>query len=46
MNLLALARHTGLRLAEVGFLLIMFAGVWLCAAQLPRFKFGSARTIA
>jgi hypothetical protein len=46
MNLvLGFARHTGVRLAEVGFLLMLFAGVWLTAAQLPRFKFGAARTI-
>jgi hypothetical protein len=29
MNLFALAHQTGLRLAEIGFLLILFAGVWL-----------------
>ena len=45
MNLLALAHHTGVRLAEVGFLLILFAGVWLAAAQVPKFKLGTARTI-
>jgi hypothetical protein len=46
MNLvLGFARHTGVRLAEVGFLLMLFAGVWLTAAQLPQFKFGTARTI-
>jgi len=41
----SLTRHTGVRLAEVGFLLILFAGVWLVAAQLPQFKLGTARTI-
>ncbi|MDQ1421110.1 MAG: hypothetical protein QOJ52_3072 [Acidimicrobiaceae bacterium] len=45
MNLLALAQHTGQRLAEIGFLLILFAGVWLAAAQVPKLKFGRARTI-
>jgi hypothetical protein len=46
MNLLALAPRTGLRLAEVGFLLIVFAGVWLAAAQLSIFKLhNTARTI-
>jgi hypothetical protein len=45
MNLLALAHQTGLRLAEIGFLLILFAGIWLAAAQVPRFKLGTARTI-
>jgi hypothetical protein len=42
---LAFAHRTGLRLAEVGFLLVVFAGVWLAAAQIPRFKFRAARTI-
>jgi hypothetical protein len=46
MNLvLAFAQHTGVRLAEVGFLLILFAGVWLAAAQLPPLKFGTMRTV-
>jgi hypothetical protein len=42
---LALTRHTGIRLAEVGFLLVLFAGVWLAAAQVPRLRLGTARTI-
>jgi hypothetical protein len=41
----AFARHTGLRLAEVGFLLILFAGIWFAAAEVPQFKFGRARRI-
>jgi hypothetical protein len=41
----ALAHHTGVRLAEVGFLLILFAGIWLAAAQIPRFRLGTARMI-
>jgi hypothetical protein len=45
MNHLALAHQTGVRLAEIGFLLILFAGVWLAAAQVPKFKLGTARTI-
>ncbi len=46
MNLvLALTHHTGVRLAEIGFLLILIAGVWLVAAQIPAFKFARARTI-
>ena len=35
MHSLALAHHAGVRLAEIGFLLILFAGVWLAAAQVP-----------
>jgi hypothetical protein len=45
MNTLALAHHTGVRLADVGFLLILFAGVWLVASQIPALKFATARTI-
>ncbi len=37
------APHTGVIIAEVGFLLI--AGIWLAAAQVPAFRFGAARTI-
>ena len=45
MNLLAMTQRTGIRLAEIGFLLILFAGVWLVASQIPRFKIATARTI-
>jgi len=41
----SLSRHAGVRLAEVGFLLILFAGDWLVAAQIPQLKLGTARTI-
>ena len=41
----ALAHQTGRRLAEVGFLLVLFAGVWIAAAQIPRLKLATARTI-
>ncbi|MGI8556946.1 MAG: hypothetical protein ACR2ND_01340 [Solirubrobacteraceae bacterium] len=41
----ALTHQTGRRLAEVGFLLVLFAGIWLAAAQIPRLKLGTARTI-
>jgi hypothetical protein len=36
MTVLALAPQTGVRLAEIGYLLILFAGVWLSAAQVPK----------
>jgi hypothetical protein len=39
------APHTGVIIAEVGFLLILFAGIWLAAAQIPALRFGTARTI-
>jgi hypothetical protein len=44
-TMLALSRHAGIRLAEVGFLLILFAGVWLVAADVPRLALGRARRI-
>ncbi|MEA2299174.1 MAG: hypothetical protein QOF77_2110 [Solirubrobacteraceae bacterium] len=43
--ILALTHQTGRRLAEIGFLLILIAGIWLAAAQIPRLKLGRARTI-
>ena len=42
-EILAMTVHTGIRLAEVGFLLIGFAGVWLVAAQMPRLRLAKAR---
>jgi hypothetical protein len=45
MNLIAFTHHTGIRLAEIGFLLVLFAGVWLTAAHIPQLKFATARTI-
>jgi len=33
---LAITRHTGRDLAEVGFLLMVIAGVGMAAAQLPQ----------
>jgi len=45
MNLiLDFTKHTGVRLAEVGFLLILFAGVWLAVAHAAP-KLGSTRSI-
>jgi hypothetical protein len=40
-----MSRQTGVILAEVGFLLILFAGVWFVAAQIPAFKIPTERTI-
>jgi hypothetical protein len=40
-----LTRHSSQRLAEVGFLLILIAGVWLAAAQVPQLRFAHGRTI-
>jgi hypothetical protein len=40
-----ISAHTGLRLAEVGYLLFVIAGVWLAVGQVPRFNFARSRTI-
>ena len=46
MNLvLGFTHQTGVRLAKVGFLLMLIAGVWLAAAQVPVFNFATGRTI-
>ena len=39
------APHTGVIIAEVGFLLILFAGIWFVAAEIPAFKASAARRI-
>ena len=47
-ELLGLSHHTGLRLAEVGFLLVVIAGVWLAASEIPQLgalKWGKFRTV-
>ncbi len=40
-----LSDQTGVRLAEVGFLLIVFAGIWLAAAHIAWFKSSNTRSI-
>ena len=42
---LAITRHTGRDLAEVGFLLMVIAGVWLAAEQLPQPRWKVLRMI-
>jgi hypothetical protein len=42
---LALSHHTGIDLAEVGFLLVLIAGVWLVAAEIPQLNLRRTRTI-
>ena len=45
MNLLyAFTHHTGVRLAEVGFLFMAFAGIWFAAAATPNFRFAGGRS--
>ncbi|WP_037577716.1 hypothetical protein [Phaeacidiphilus oryzae] len=42
---LAMAHHTGLRLAEIAGLLLVFGGIWLAAAQFPRMRMQTGRTV-
>ena len=37
-TLLTLSRETNVRLAEVGFLLILIAGVWIAFAEIPAMR--------
>jgi hypothetical protein len=41
--IILMTHHTGRRLAELGFLLVLFAGLWFAAAELPQFTFASGR---
>ncbi len=43
--MLAFTHQAGRRLAELGFLFIVFAGVWLTAAQMTLFKMAKGRSI-
>jgi hypothetical protein len=45
MTVVALAARTGTRLAEVGFLLILIAGVWLVAAEVLGDRWQRFRTV-
>jgi len=46
MNLLLdLSEQTGIRLAEVGFLLILLAGVWLALAHVASRRLSNTRSI-
>ena len=45
MEYIAMAHQTGVRLAEIGFLLIVFSGIWFAAAQFPVLKLSRVRTI-
>lgn len=42
---IVVAAHTGIRLAEVGFLLILIAGIWLVVAEIGGAKWGRFRSI-
>jgi len=40
-----MSHRTSVIIAEIGFLLILIAGVWLVAAQIPKLGMSKARTI-
>jgi len=40
-----LSHSTSVTIAQVGFLLILIAGLWLVSSQMPRFGNSKARTI-
>jgi hypothetical protein len=40
-----MSHHTGVIVAEVGFLLIVIAGIWLVSSEMPIFKAVRARKI-
>lgn len=43
--LLTLNKTTSARIAEVGFLLIVFAGIWIVASEVPKLKLHTARMV-
>jgi len=40
-----MSHQTGVRLAEVGFLLFTIAGIWFVAAEIPQLKLARTRRI-
>ena len=40
-----MSHQTGVRLAEIGALLITIAGVWLAASEVPQLKLARTRVI-
>jgi hypothetical protein len=43
--LAVLTKSSTVKLAEVGFLLILIAGIWLVASEIPALKLQKTRTI-
>ena len=37
--IILMTHHTGRRLAELGLLFVLFAGIWSAAAEMPQFTF-------
>jgi len=44
-SVLAMSAHTGVRFAEVGFLLILIAGIWIVAGEVPALRISRVRMI-
>ena len=44
-SLVAMSAATGRHLAEVGFLLLAIAGIWLAASQLPQMRWRAFRLV-
>jgi hypothetical protein len=42
---MAMTPATGTKLAEIGFLLIVIAGVWLVSSEIPALRGHRARTV-
>ena len=42
---IGLTHHAGIRIAEVGFVLLVVGGVWLASGQFLFFGHGRARTV-
>ena len=46
-HVVAMSRHTGTRLAELAFLLLLFAGLWLVVgSRFTAARAGAARTVS
>jgi hypothetical protein len=45
VTVVAISHQTGIKLAEVGFLLILIAGVWLAVSAIERLGWRRFRTV-
>jgi hypothetical protein len=45
VHVIALSHHTGVVMAEVGFLLILIGGIWLVASEVPSLGLSRVRRI-
>jgi len=44
-TIIAMSHARGVKVAEVGFFLILFAGAWIVAAEVPQLKLARTRMI-